>query len=93
MCCERTMQLDGMITAEAATRIYDLFQSVVEATLGNLTGVWVHVSERAGDVIVRIEAVGPENLSALDTGGVKAVCEDDGTWRLTFTLPKGGEVE
>lgn len=91
--CELTMQLDGMITAEAATRIYDLFQSVVETALGSLTGVWVHVSEKIGNVVTRIEAVSPTNLSALGTGGVKAVCEGDGTWRLTLKLPKGGGIE
>ena len=91
--CELTLKLDGMIAIDTATRIYDMFQSVVEAALEGLTGIWVHVSERTGDVIARIEAVSPANLSAVDLYGIKAVREDDSTWSLTLRLPKGGELE
>ena len=91
--CELTLKLEGMIAIDTATRIYDMFQSVVEAALEGLTGIWVHVSERAGDVIAHIEAVSPANLSAIDLYGIKAVREDDGTWSLTLRLPKGGELE
>lgn len=91
--CELTLKLEGMITIDTATRIYDMFQSVVEAALEGLTGIWVHVSERTGDVIARIEAVSPANLSAIDLCGIKAVREGDGTWSLTLRLPKGGELE
>lgn len=91
--CELTLKLDGMIAIDTATRIYDMFQSVVEAALEGLTGIWVHVSERTGDVIARIEAVSPANLSAIDLCGIKAVREGDGTWSLTLRLPKGGELE
>ena len=90
--CELTLKLEGMIAIDTATRIYDMFQSVVEAALEGLTGIWVHVSERAGDVIAHIEAVSPANLSAIDLYGIKAVREDDGTWSLTLRLPKGGEL-
>ena len=91
--CELTLKLEGMIAIDTATRIYDMFQSVVEAALEGLTGIWVHVSERIGDVIAHIEAVSPANLSAIDLYGIKAVREDDGTWSLTLRLPKGGELE
>ncbi|MGN0792590.1 MAG: histidine kinase N-terminal 7TM domain-containing protein [Christensenellales bacterium] len=91
--CELTLKLEGMIAIDTATRIYDMFQSVVEAALEGLTGIWVHVSERTGDVIARIEAVSPANLSSIDLYGIKAVREDDGTWSLTLRLPKGGELE
>ena len=91
--CELTLKLEGMIAIDTATRIYDMFQSVVEAALEGLTGIWVHVSERTGDVIAHIEAVSPANLSAIDLYGIKAVREDDGTWSLTLRLPKGGELE
>lgn len=91
--CELTLKLEGMIAIDTATRIYDMFQSVVEAALEGLTGIWVHVSERTGDVIARIEAVSPANLSAIDLCGIKAVREGDGTWSLTLRLPKGGELE
>ena len=91
--CELTLKLEGMIEIDTTTRIYDMFQSVVEAALEGLTGIWVHVSERTGDVIARIEAVSPANLSVIDLYGIKAVREDDGTWSLTLRLPKGGELE
>ena len=91
--CELTLKLEGMIAIDTATRIYDMFQSVVEAALEGLMGIWVHVSERTGDVIAHIEAVSPANLSAIDLYGIKAVREDDGTWSLTLRLPKGGELE
>ncbi len=91
--CELTLKLEGMIAAATATRIYDMFQSVVEAALAGLTGVWVHVSERAGNVIAHIEAVSPANLSALEFCGIKAIRENDGTWSLTLRLSKGAKSE
>ena len=91
--CELTLMLEGMIAVAAVSRIYDMFQAVVEAALERLAGIWVHVSERAGDVVARIEVVSSADLSALELCGVIAVHEDDGTWSLTLRLPKGGEVE
>ena len=91
--CELTLTIEGMIAAAAVSRIYDMFQAVVEAALERLAGIWVHVSERAGDVVARIEVVSPADLSALELRGTMAVHEDDGTWSLTLRLPKGGEVE
>ncbi|MDD5919362.1 MAG: histidine kinase N-terminal 7TM domain-containing protein [bacterium] len=91
--CELTLTLEGMIAAAAVSRIYDMFQAVVEAALERLAGIWVHVSERAGDVVAHIEVVCSADLSTLELCGVMAVHEDDGTWSLTLRLPKGGEVE
>ena len=91
--CELMLTIEGMIAAAAVSRIYDMFQAVVEAALERLAGIWVHVSERAGDVVARIEVVSSADLSALELCGVIAVHEDDGTWSLTLRLPKGGEVE
>ena len=91
--CELMLTIEGMIAAAAVSRIYDMFQAVVEAALERLAGIWVHVSERAGDVVARIEVVNPADLSALELRGTMAVHEDDGTWSLTLRLPKVGEVE
>lgn len=91
--CELTIKLDGMIAHNTATRIYDLFQAVVEAALESLLGVWVHISQKGSDVAARIEAVSGADLSKFECCGIKAACHDDGTWSVTLRLPKGGERE
>lgn len=91
--CGLTIKLEGMIAIDTAAKIYDMFQSVVEAALEGVTGIWVHISEMGRDVISRIEVVSAADLSVIDLYGIKAVREDGGTWSLIIRLPKGGKPE
>lgn len=86
---ELTQKLTGTIAADSATRIYDLFEAAIEASLDKLFGVWIYITEKAGNITARMKIITPYDLAFLSDNGIKVINEDD-TWSLTLRLAKGG---
>ena len=87
--CEYTTKLSGTVPISMIIRIYDLFEHIVEAAFELLRGLWIHISERDGVIIARMEAVSDAELSDVgQSDGAEVRREDDGSYIFVLRFDK-----
>ena len=73
-----------------AIRVYDFFESVTEAAMGDLHFVWLKARSHEDTVIFYLQAESKTELSALSVLADTCVCEE-GVWRFSLRIGKAGE--
>ena len=87
--CECTIKLANSLPISDLEKIYDLFEGIIEAGIDSLVGLWVHISERDGDTVVRIEAFADAEYSPPAITEGESRTEEDGSHVFVLRLPKG----
>ena len=81
----------AFIYVRDAVRIYNFFETVIEACLDSLLSVWVKFRVHKESLIFCMEVESNANLTSFfeitDTSSY-----EDGVWRFTFTVKKAGEA-
>lgn len=85
-----TLPADVILATKDMLRIYHTFETILEDCLFDLHSVWVNARERKGQFLVSIDFVCDTDLSCHKADADLYSCED-GTYRFTFQLQKGGE--
>lgn len=88
--CLHTMPSGLTLQTKDMLYVYRSFEEIVEACLYDLHYVWINVRESKGWIILSMEFVCDTDLSPLASSKSLFTCED-GTYRFTFKLKKGGE--
>lgn len=87
--CLHTLPSDLMLSTNDMLYVYRKFEEIVEACLYDLKYVWINARESKGWIILSMEFVCDTDLSPLASNKSLFTCED-GTYRFTFKLKKGG---
>ncbi len=91
--CRVTVDLQGAYAAEDIYRIYDLFEAVVEESLGSLRSLLLVAEERGGAVQTHICVSAGASLLPLAARFPALEIEQDEDTLWYLTLPKGGARE
>ena len=74
----------------AGVRIYNFFETVIEACLDSLLSVWVKFRVHKESLIFCMEVESEDDLNSFFDKTDQGECED-GIWKFTFTIKKAGE--
>lgn len=88
--CALTAPAGERIYVQDAVRIYNFFESIVEACVDSIQFMWVKIRPCGEELIVCMEVESEANLSSFFDKAEKGECED-GVWKFTFTVKKAGE--
>lgn len=88
--CLHTLSSDISLRVKDMLRVYRAFERLVEACLYDLSHVWIHMREGKSGFLLNMEFVCGTDLSPYASIADSFVCED-GAYRFTFRLQKGGE--
>lgn len=88
--CLHTLLSDRPLAAKDMLRVYRAFETAVEACLYDLSYVWLHMREGKSGFLLHMEFVCDTDLSPYASIADSFACED-GAYRFTFKLQKGGE--
>lgn len=78
------------ILVKDATRIYDFFETVIEAALDDIHSVWLKGRVMENMVLIYMEIESELDLSHFSSLTDSGICED-GVWRFTLHMRKVGE--
>lgn len=78
------------ILVKDAARIYDFFETVIEAALDDIHSVWLKGRVMENMVLIYMEIESELDLSRFSALTDSGICED-GVWRFTLHMRKAGE--
>lgn len=88
--CIHTLPSNLSLSTSDMLHVYHGFETVVEACVNDLHHVWISAKEREGRLLLFMEFVCDTDLSSFVPDKSVFSCED-GAYRFTFKLQKGGE--
>lgn len=88
--CLHTLPLDIFLATKDMLQVYRSFEMAVETSLSDLQYVWINVRESKEGIFLNMEFVCDTDLSPFASIADSFSCED-GAYRFTFKLRKGGE--
>lgn len=90
--CALDIQAGQRISMTDAVRVYEFFEAVTEATLGDIGSVWLKGRVLEREVLFSLEIESKTDLMPLSALADSYECED-GVWRFRFCIGKaGGDV-
>ena len=88
--CLHTLPSDIILATKDMLQVYRSFEAAVETSLSDLQYVWINVRESKEGIFLNMEFVCDTDLSPFASIADSFSCED-GSYRFTFKLRKGGE--
>lgn len=88
--CGCDADLDETVRTQDALRAYRTLERVIEAAIDSLRFIWLKAKRRAEDIALYIEAECDADLSPL-AEYADGFSDEDGVFRFTLRLGKGGE--
>lgn len=88
--CLHTLSSEISVAAKDMLRVYRSFETIIEACLYDLSHVWIHMRDGEKERQLNLEFDCAADLSPFAPIADAFSCED-GTYRFTFKLQKGGE--
>lgn len=88
--CLHTLPPGCLLATRDMLRVYRGFESLMEACLFDLSHVWIQMREGESGYLLNMEFVCDTELSSYASIADSFTCED-GAYRFTFRLEKGGE--
>ncbi|MGN1082650.1 MAG: hypothetical protein ACI4SJ_03810, partial [Candidatus Avispirillum sp.] len=88
--CHHTLPSNLSLRTKDMLHVYRKFEQIVEACLYDLQCVWISAREKGYTVLLTAEFVCDTDLSPLASDKSRFSFED-GAYRFTFELQKGGE--
>lgn len=88
--CLHTLPSDIILATKDMLQVYRSFEAAVETSLSDLQYVWINVRESKEGIFLKMEFVCDTDLSPFASIADSFSCED-GAYRFTFKLRKGGE--
>ena len=88
--CLHTLPSDIILATKDMLQVYRSFEAAVETSLSDLQYVWINVRESKEGIFLNMEFVCDTDLSPFASIADSFSCED-GAYRFTFKLRKGGE--
>ena len=90
--CLHTLPSDISLATKDMLKVYCGFETAMEACLYDLSHVWVHMRNSGRGLLFHMEFVCDTDLSLFAQIADSFSCED-GAYRFTFKLQKGGEIK
>ena len=90
--CLHTLPSGISLATKDILQVYRGFETVMEACMYDLSHVWIHMRDSGREVLLNMEFVCDTDLSPFAQITDSFSCED-GAYRFTFKLQKGGERE
>ncbi|MGN0609725.1 MAG: hypothetical protein ACI4J6_11000 [Oscillospiraceae bacterium] len=87
--CLHTLPTDISLATKDMLQVYSGFETIIEACLYDLSHVWIHMRNSDRGILLNIEFVCNTDLSPFASIADLFSCED-GAYRFTFKLQKGG---
>lgn len=88
--CLHTLPSDIILATKDMLQVYRSFEAAVETSLSDLQYVWINVRKSKEGIFLNMEFVCDTDLSPFASIADSFSCED-GAYRFTFKLRKGGE--
>lgn len=88
--CLHTLPPGCLLATRDMLRVYRGFETLMEACLFDLSHVWIQMREGESGYLLNMEFVCDTELSSYASIADSFTCED-GAYRFTFRLEKGGE--
>ena len=88
--CLHTLPSDIILATKDMLQVYRSFEAAVETSLSDLQYVWINVRESKEGIFLNMEFICDTDLSPFASIADSFSCED-GAYRFTFKLRKGGE--
>ena len=90
--CLHTLPSGISLATGDMLRVYRGFETAVEASLYDLSHVWIHMREHGGGVLLNVELVCDTDLSSY-AQIADSFSREDGSARFTFALQRGGGIK
>ena len=90
--CLHTLPSGISLVTGDMLRVYRGFETAVEASLYDLSHVWIHMREHGGGVLLNVELVCDTDLSSY-AQIADSFSREDGSVRFTFALQRGGGIK
>lgn len=88
--CLHTLSSGISLATKDMLQVYRGFETAVETSLSDLQYVWINVRESKEGIFLNMEFVCDTDLSHL-ASMANAFSSEDGAYRFTFKLQRGGE--
>ena len=89
--CGFISELTGTILAINVIAMYDFFEEIAERSLDRMSSILVHAGIKADFIFFSVDTDSVSDFSDLASDTVAAVRDEDGEWKLTLRLDRGGD--
>ena len=89
--CGFISELTGTILAINVIAMYDFFEEIAERSLDRMSSILVHAGIKADFIFFSVDTDSVSDFSDLASDTVEAVQDEDGEWKLTLRLDRGGD--
>ena len=89
--CGFLSELTGTILAMNVIAMYDFFEEIAERSLDRMSSMLVHAGIKADFIFFSVDTDSVSDFSDLASDTIAAVRDEDGEWKLTLRLDRGGD--
>jgi hypothetical protein len=89
--CGFISELTGTILAINVIAMYDFFEEIAERSLDRMSSMLVHAGRKADFIFFSVDTDSASDFSDLVSDTIAAVQDEDGEWKLTLRLDRGGD--
>ena len=89
--CGFISELTGTVLAINVIAMYDFFEEIAERSLDRMSSILVHAGIKADFIFFSVDTDSVSDFSDLASDTVEAVQDEDGEWKLTLRLDRGGD--
>ena len=89
--CGFISELTGTILTINVIAMYDFFEEIAERSLDRMSSILVHAGIKADLIFFSVDTDSVSDFSDLASDTVAAVQDEDGEWKLTLRLDRGGD--
>ena len=89
--CGFISELTGTVLAMNVIAMYDFFEEIAERSLDRMSSILVHAGIKADLIFFSVDTDSVSDFSDLASDTVAAVRDEDGEWKLTLRLDRGGD--
>ena len=89
--CGFLSELTGTSLAMNVIAMYDFFEEIAERSLDRMSSMLVHAGIKADFIFFSVDTDSVSDFSDLASDTIAAVRDEDGEWKLTLRLDRGGD--
>ena len=89
--CGFISELTGTVLAINVIAMYDFFEEIAERSLDRMSSILVHAGIKEDLIFFSVDTDSVSDFSDLASDTVEAVQDEDGEWKLTLRLDRGGD--
>ena len=89
--CGFISELTGPILSMNVVAMYDFFEEIAERSLDRMSSMLVHAGIKADFIFFSVDTDSVSDFSDLASDTIAAVRDEDGEWKLTLRLDRGGD--